>query len=63
MWLNSKEFKEFSIDIDTLYPIDGKILINEDTNELLGYIKRISNASYKKHNYSEEEYMKAFELF
>lgn len=25
MWLNSKEFKEFSIDIDTLYPIDGKI--------------------------------------
>ena len=25
MFLNSKAFKEFSIDIDTLYPIDGKI--------------------------------------
>ncbi|WP_153971378.1 amidohydrolase [Romboutsia faecis] len=63
MWLNSKAFKEFNINIDTQCPNGGKIEINEETNELWGTLKESAIHIIEEHNYSEEEYMKAFELF
>ena len=63
IWLNSKALKEFNININTPCPIGGKIEINEETNDLWGTLKESATHLIKEHDYSEEEYMKAFELF
>ena len=63
VWLNSKAMNKFNININTTCPEGGKIEINENTNELWGTLKESATHLIEEHNYTDEEYMKAFELF
>ena len=54
---------KFNININTTCPEGGKIEINENTNELWGTLKESATHLIEEHNYTDEEYMKAFELF
>ena len=63
IWLNSKAMKKFNININTTCPEGGKIEIDEENNELWGTLKESATHLIEEHNYTDEEYMKAFELF
>lgn len=63
IWINSKAMGIFNISINTPCPEGGKIEINHETNELWGTLKESATHLIKEHDYTDEEYSNAFEVF
>jgi predicted amidohydrolase YtcJ len=63
IWLNSKAMEVFNINVNTICPAGGKIEIDEENNQLWGTLKESAMDLIKEHEYGDEEYQKAFEVF